>query len=158
MKIRNGYVSNSSSSSFLVTKDISEFVPCVKLTREIADAVIKNHSDYDGKHLPFTEGTDLWLTGFIYDGEDFKWNKVKEANGEFYMEGHGDIYSDDDNFITFNKNGDEFYLETDDLVDTNGNSVPNPAKIRDELLKIINKKTLNKSQKLVAVRHFLENV
>jgi len=158
MKTRMGYVSNSSSSSFLVTKDVSQFLPCIKLTREIADAVIQNHSDWDGKKLPFELGTDLWLTDFVYDCDDKKWEAVKDAGGVEYMEGHGDIYSCDDNYITFKKNGDEFYIESQDIVDTNGNEVPNPAKIRDELLKILKNKSLNKSQQLGAVRHFLDNI
>ena len=35
MKIRNGYVSNSSSSSYIVNKDLSQFgIACIKLTKE----------------------------------------------------------------------------------------------------------------------------
>jgi hypothetical protein len=32
MKIRNGYVSNSSSSSFLISEDVSDITDCIKLS------------------------------------------------------------------------------------------------------------------------------
>ena len=55
MKIRTNYVSNSSSSSFLVAQDVSDFTPCIKLSEEIWKAIEANFIGYDDEKINLSE-------------------------------------------------------------------------------------------------------
>ena len=66
MKIRNGFVSNSSSSSFVIPKD--------KLTYEQIE-LIRNHSTEASKHSEYSD------FGNIYDSWDI-------SESEYYISGY----------------------------------------------------------------------
>ena len=84
MKIRNGYVSNSSSSSYIINKDLSQFgISCIKLTKEQMMLIhdnptdnIINFSNYD---------VDCYLTQFIY--KDNQYEEIKKVEHVLYQEG-----------------------------------------------------------------------
>lgn len=96
MKIRSNYVSNSSSSSFIVTKDLSDLgISCLKLTRAQKEK-INGSVCYDEKVIIYPD-KDYWITEFINDGDDRKWDII-EKGGEhiIYSEGQmcGEPYDD----------------------------------------------------------------
>lgn len=75
MKIRTGFVSNSSSSSFLVPGDLSEHgIACFKLTEDqvknIRERIEKSkHENFKREKLSFFDShKDIWVTKFINDG------------------------------------------------------------------------------------------
>lgn len=82
MKIRSGFVSNSSSSSFIVNRDLSEFgVNCVRLTPEMLATVLKyrDKSDDDSsddfinickKQSDMQFDSGWYLTQFVSDCVD----------------------------------------------------------------------------------------
>ena len=79
MKVRNGFVSNSSSSSFIISGDN------IKKAQELIDA--KGGYDYyelDGK----------LYTSFISDCDDF-YNKMSELTDETIEGSHGSPYDED---------------------------------------------------------------
>ena len=84
MKIRNGYISNSSSSSYIVNKDLSQFgISCIKLTKEQMMLIhdnptnnIINFANYD---------VDCYLTQFVYS--DSQYEEIKKVEHILYQEG-----------------------------------------------------------------------
>lgn len=103
MKIRSGFVSNSSSSSYLVLRDLSEIgIKCVKLTPSQISYIrerYKKEIDSNGfsfiskEQLDFVNSHDnIWITQFINDCtstfekiEDKE--IIKESEKSFYFEG-----------------------------------------------------------------------
>lgn len=86
MKIRKGYVSNSSSSSFLVTQDLTDKgVTCLKLSQVQKDR-INGSIIYDEKvWLDTTK--DFYLTEFISDGWEDKYKVIEGVEHILYQEG-----------------------------------------------------------------------
>lgn len=95
MKIRNGFVSNSSSSSFLVTGKQPKQVDFVELKKDQIEAIVKagevEKFKWDGKE-------PVYLTQFISDcggyeefEEDKKCKKYNFCNG-----GHGGPYVEEE--------------------------------------------------------------
>ena len=96
MKIRNSYVSNSSSCSFIVKKDLSEFgISCLKLTVEQLKR-IDGITNWNNEVFKFEEGMDYYLTEFISDSNDNKYDIAKENKiFEYDDGGHGGPYDED---------------------------------------------------------------
>ena len=86
MKIRSNYVSNSSSSSFIVNKDLSnKGVSCLKLSDE-QKKLINGTTIYGQDVIKLNLKKDYWLTQFISDC-DKKYDEVYKLKHIFYMEG-----------------------------------------------------------------------
>ena len=107
MKIRSNYVSNSSSSSFIITKDLTDKgICCLKLTTAQKERL--NGSKIYDETISLDPNKDFWLTEFIYDGDDRKWDVI-ENGGEhiIYSEGQmcGEPYEESD-FNEYQINGD----------------------------------------------------
>jgi len=97
MKIRSNYVSNSSSSSFIVEKDLtSKGLPCLQLTEEQKKRI--NGSKFLGEIIELDLTKNYWLTPYIYDGNDRYDETIKTANAIEYDNGemsetpYNDIY------------------------------------------------------------------
>lgn len=88
MKVRLNYVSNSSSTSFLVSEDLtSKGIACIKLTR--AQKELLNGSLINGKEerIGVDVNKDLYLTEFVSDCDDKKWDIVTSVEHMVYESG-----------------------------------------------------------------------
>lgn len=86
MKIRSNYVSNSSSSSFIVTKDLTnEGIACLKLTQAQKEKI--NGSTIYDKTIGLDLNKDFWLTQFISDCNDRKFDIIESVEHILYSEG-----------------------------------------------------------------------
>lgn len=109
MKIRNGYVSNSSSSSFLVSEDLTKKgIACLKLTqaqKEVLNgAYIHNRENQIGINLD----KDIYLTEYVFDGDDRKWETVTSVEHMEYEDGQmcGEPYGDIEDYNEYQIDGD----------------------------------------------------
>ena len=95
MKIRQGFVSNSSSSSFIVVGQPPAGITAIQLTagqkfkicNDMAHWLTKDYLD-----------KDLWLTGFLSDAGHYT-DPLDEDDMEYYSYctgGHGGPYSEED--------------------------------------------------------------
>ena len=162
MKTRNGYVSNSSSSSFLVPKEPSRNIRSIRLPKEIWETIAKNHVEWDGKKFDLSSSDEWWLTELVSDCSDEYQELLDIPNAVSYLEGNGmpyDCYEDEgeNEFIKFKKGGCTFYALLSDFIDANGNDcIPDSLKLRERVRKILGSKTLNKSQKLDAISSLID--
>lgn len=86
MKIRSGYVSNSSSSSFLVTEDLTDKgITCLKLS-QIQKERINGSTIYDEK-INISTDKDIYLTEFIGDCHEDKYEVIEGVEHILYQEG-----------------------------------------------------------------------
>lgn len=97
MKFRSNFVSNSSSSSFIVCKDLNDKgIRCLKLSRAQKEKI--NGSKIYDETIELDLNKDFWITEFIYDGDNKKWDII-ENNGEYliYSEGQmsGEPYTEE---------------------------------------------------------------
>ena len=157
MKTRTGYVSNSSSSSFLVPKEPSGRISSIKLPREIWEAISRNHVEWNGEKHDMSSSNEWWLTEMVSDGRD-EFRELYDMEGSFtYLDGHDMPYGcyDDEgekNFIKFRKNGCDFYVLLSDLIGADGaDDIPDSVKLRNDIRTILESKLMNKSQKLDAI-------
>lgn len=160
MKIRKGYVSNSSSSSFLISKDVSDITDCIKLSQEIWKAIEKNYIDWDGNKLNLSELSNEWyLTSLISDC-DKAYEKIwNMPNKILYIEGHDEPYDWFDNpksYTVFRKNYIDYYIKNHDLIGINNDDIPSCIEMRNKLTKIIKNSHLNKTQKLNIIKDYLQ--
>lgn len=159
MKIRINYVSNSSSSSFLVPKDISNLTPCIKLSDEIWKAIENNYIDWEGNKFNLSEiSNQWWLTNFISEWDINYDEVIKIEHIKHYMEGHEepyDWYENQKAYTVFHKNCNNFFISNDDLFGIYDDDIPEVIKIKNKLNEIIKNSKLNKEQKLNAIQHFL---
>ena len=85
MKIRKGYVSNSSSSSFIVAQDLTDKgIACLKLSQAQKE-LINGSVIYDEK-IWLDVNKDFYLTEFICDDEK-KYDIIDGVEHVFYQEG-----------------------------------------------------------------------
>ena len=88
MKTRAGYVSNSSSSSFLVPKEPSGRIGSIRLPREIWEAISRNHVEWNGEKHDMSSSNEWWLTEMVSDCRD-EFNELSSMKGSFaYLDGH----------------------------------------------------------------------
>lgn len=88
MKIRSNYVSNSSSSSHIVNKDLSSLgIACLKLTLEQKKLLNGSKLNDTVINLPNLEYTDYYLTQFIYDCPNEVYEELKKAEIISYIGG-----------------------------------------------------------------------
>lgn len=95
MKLRLSYVSNSSSSSYVICRDMtSEGVSCFKLEKSMYPAVAKSLG------VSLSESKDWYVTRFLTYEDDSNGNYDKLISGEhyIYMDGEmsGNPYMTDD--------------------------------------------------------------
>lgn len=96
MKIRMSYVSNSSSASFLVFQDLtSQGIYCLKLTT--AQKELINGTIINDERIGLDTSKDVYLTEFVFDGDDEKWDKIMNVEHQYYSGGQigGEPYADD---------------------------------------------------------------
>ena len=118
MKIRIGYVSNSSSSSFLCSKDVSHLgIDCIKLSREqiIAMGAICN---WDGEVIhKLDPDKEYYVTEYVSDCMD-KYYALKESEAyicEYDNGGHGGPY-DEEMYNEYNTAFSSVYIRKSDDV------------------------------------------
>lgn len=157
MKIRSNYVSNSSSSSFLVPKEPSGRISSIRLPREIWEAISRNHVEWNGEKHDMSSSNEWWLTEMVSDCRD-EFRELYDMEGSFtYLDGHDmpyECYDDEGekNFIKFRKNGCDFYVLLSDLIGADGtDDIPDSVKLRNDIRTILESKLMNKSQKLDAI-------
>ena len=162
MKTRAGYVSNSSSSSFLVPKEPSGRISSIRLPREIWEAISRNHVEWNGEKHDMSSSDEWWLTEMVSDCRD-EFNELSSMKGSFtYLDGHDMPYGcyDDEgekNFIKFRKNGCDFYVLLSDFIGADGtDDIPGSVKLRHDIRTILESKLLNKSQKLDAISSIID--
>ena len=86
MKIRSNYVSNSSSSSYIVDKDLSDKgIACLKLTKAQKE-LLNGSKIYDETIVIPDTDKDIYLTEFICECEN-KYEYIQKCNHIFYQEG-----------------------------------------------------------------------
>lgn len=163
MKTREGYVSNSSSSSFLVPckPDVMR-VNCIKLPKEIWKAIEKNHVEYDGTKFDMSMSEEWWLTELVSDCCSQYEELADIPNAIHYLEGNEMPYGayDEDgekDYIKFKSQGQEFWMLASDFMDAKGDSeIPEVAVLRDNVHKVLQSKNLTMSQKLSAISHLFD--
>ena len=159
MKIRTNYVSNSSSSSFLVAKDYSDITPCIKLPDEIWKAIDKHYIDEDGTKLNLSEkSNEWWLTTLISDCSN-EYSKIyNKKNSILYLDGHEepyDWYDNPNSYTVFKKDFHEFFIKNHDLFYFDMSDIPSCIEMKETLKKILSNNHLNKTQKLNAIKDYL---
>ena len=159
MKIRTNYVSNSSSSSFLVSQDVSNITDCIKLPKEIWEALDANYVDWNGNKLNLAKcSQDWWLTTLIYDGNEEYETISKLKNTKHYLDGNDtpyDFYDNENKYVVFKKNYSEFYVDNKDIC-YNEEDIPDVIKLRNQIKKIIKSSSFNKTQKLNMISNLLD--
>lgn len=146
MKTRSGYVSNSSSSSFIIDFDSTyNGISCVKLSSEIVRMLRENATDADDKKMELTDNKTWYLTQFVNDCDDDHYDKVAN-NGIRYMDGGFTApYGEEENYIIiYNSCKDEFFIDKNDLVnsiDGAPTAIELSKQIKDILKSKINAKT-----------------
>ncbi len=163
MKLRIDYVSNSSSSSYLLPFKYDGRVSSIKLPEEVWKAIAKNHVGWDGKKPDMSCSNEWWLTELVSDCCEREYSEISNAKNAIpYLEGHDKPYGwyeedGEKEYITFKDEYTEYYVLVDDFIDEHGEShIPEVFALRNNAKKILDAKCLNKTQKLEAIRHLFD--
>ena len=164
MKIRSGFVSNSSSSSFLVPADVAlpDNVVSFNHPESIWKAIEKYHIDWNNRKLDLSGKASAWkLTRMISDCEEVYSSVSDIPNSEAYLEGNEmpyGCYEDgyEKNYIVLKKGGDEFYIYANDITGGSPDDLPRSIWLRDKAEEIFANKSLNKTQKLSLLMHIFD--
>lgn len=164
MKNRFGYVSNSSSSSFLVPSDASVpySVTRYELPESIWKAIEKYHFDYDDKPLNLSGVSNRWsLTCMVSDCEEAFATLCEIPGAVTYLEGgempYGCYESEcEADYVILKSHGEKFYVYANDLTGGHDGDMPEPLWLREKARGIFADKSLNKSQKLVLLEHIFD--
>ena len=114
MKIRSGFVSNSSSSSFIVTEDLSKKmgISCLELNSEQIELLTGYRMWEDDVETFNPEtGKKYYLTEFVSDSRD-EWGTIKHDIGysfEYQSGGHWGPY-DEENYNEYPIGGNSVWL------------------------------------------------
>lgn len=161
MKIRTNYVSNSSSSSFLISTDISNKVNCIKLSDELLQQLNKNYIDNNGNSFDFLSvSKDWWLTELISDCDsDYSYvcDLIKSNKAISYLNGNDEpygYYDNENDYVVFNKNFNKYFILADDLCGRS-DDIPKVIDLREKIKKAIKNKDLNKKQKINLIEHLI---
>jgi hypothetical protein len=101
MKIRKGFVSNSSSSSFIVIGKEPEGVSFAELTKEQAKNVIDfiNNDKWYKQSVNWDGQDPVYMTAFLSDSCEWEtWDEFCETHKDYYVYmdgGHGEPYSEE---------------------------------------------------------------
>lgn len=109
MKVRLNYVSNSSSTSFLVSEDLtSKGIACIKLTRAQKELLNGSLINEKSERIGINLDKDLYLTEFVSDCDDKKWDIVTSVERIPYESGQmcGEPYTDDEVYNEYQIDGD----------------------------------------------------
>ena len=99
MKYRNGYVSNSSSSSFLVPKEPGGSINSIRLPREIWEAISRNHVEWNGERYDMSSSSEWWLTEMVSDCRD-EFKELSDMKGSFaYLDGNDTVGNPENKLI-----------------------------------------------------------
>lgn len=145
MKIRNGYVSNSSSSSFIVDFDTSDKgIACIKLSDEIIKCLQENLTDDENKLLNLSGSKTWYLTEFVNDCDNKGYGLVSEKGIHYMDGGFREPYGDEDQYIVLkNSMDDEFYLNKGDIFGSI-DGIPSGIDLSLKIQKILKSKVANK--------------
>ena len=166
MKLRSGFVSNSSSSSFLMPMDVSDIgVECIKLSDEVIECFKQYLTDFDGKNVDLSASKEWWLTRMVSDCEDH-YSDLRKKGGIEYLAGNEYPYGwyEDDGPKRYvrlgGKNGhNEFFIAVGDLVGRmQQGQMPKGIEIKFFIEKILHSKAMNKTQKLLAIENYFETM
>ena len=166
MKQRKAFVSNSSSSSFLMPMDVSSIgVNCIMLSDEIVRCFRKYLTDFEGKNVDLSASDHWWLTELIADC-DSHYEELCEKGGIEYLAGNEYPYGwydegGEKRYVLL-RGGDEyneFFVAIGDLIGKEQQGqVPNGIRAKFVVEKILRSKVLNKTQKLSAIEHYFETM
>lgn len=162
MKTREGYVSNSSSSSFLIPHEIKGRVGCIRLPDEIWQAIWRNHVEWDGTGFDLSASKSWWLTELVSDCCE-EYNEISDIpNSIAYLEGNDEPYGcyepdGERRYIKFRKDGQDFFVLASDFIDEKGHTdIPKAVELRDGAKRILGSKSLSKTQKLKALEFLFD--
>lgn len=166
MKLRSGFISNSSSSSFLMPMDVSNMgVECIKLSDEIIKCFKQYLTDFDGKNVDLSASNEWWLTTLVSDCEEHYGDLCRNGGIE-YLAGNECPYGwyDDDGpkrYIRLRGKSEynEFFIAVGDLVGrAQQGQIPKGIEVKFFIEKILRSKAMNKTQKLLAIENYFETM
>jgi hypothetical protein len=127
MKIRTNFVSNSSSSSFVVFGEKPESCESVELDEDVLEKVIARVKENEDLYseLPNKNPVDItkrpvYLTELIPDGMDLHW-EVCRLNALVYMDGSHGVPYDEEGLVEISKPSQtrEIWIKLEDIGERN---------------------------------------
>ena len=168
MKQRFGFVSNSSSSSFLVPFDAFEKygVRCIKLSDEIVKCLEQYFKKFNGDKADFSKSKDWWLTEMVSDCMEQCVQLCDDDEAIEYLNGNDAPYgwydeNGEKRYVCLHGNDDytDFYIAIGDLIGREATGeVPQIVRVKFVMEKILKSKALNKTQKLGAIEDYFNTL